>query len=168
MGLRVLSFALENIEENKNEMVEAVGEILSSKHPKWPYERLNEEVKYLVFSVLEGLAFVLIRHTSDSVGLERLSLTYNDVLKASQNISYRFIDLSVRLENFKGFPKNETFELFKDVRKNRFSVQLVRHLVWYYFYIFPAKHDLLQSVCDKLGIQISPALKPQSPKLLKG
>ena len=168
LGLRVLSFALSNIKENQHEMVEAIGEILVSKHPRWPYERLNEEVKYFMFEVMESLAFVIIRHTSDSVGLERLLLTYDDLLAFNKNISYRFIDLLVRLENFRGFPKNETLELFREVRKDRFSAQLLRHMVWYYFYIYPAKHDLRQSVCDKLGIQIQPAIKFQPKKLIRG
>lgn len=168
LGLRVLSFVIKNIQSSQQDLVENVGVILQSKHPKWPYERLNEEVKYLMFSVLEGLAFVVIRHTSDSVGLERLSLTYKDILKSSKNVSYRFIDLSVQLENFKSFPKNDVLDLYKNVYKNGFSAQLLRHLVWYYFYIYPSKHDLMESVCKKLGIQINPVLKPQSPKMLKG
>lgn len=168
LGLRVMSFGLSSVQENQQEMVQNLGEILKSKHPRWPYAKLNEEVKHLMFGVLEGLAFAIIKHTSDSVGLERLSLTYNDLLKSNRNISYKFIDLEVRLENFKGFPKNETFDLYKAVYKNQFSAQLIRHLVWHYFYIYPAKHELKQSICDKLGIQIKPVISPQSSKLLNG
>lgn len=168
LGLRVLNFAIKNIQNSQQDMIENIGKILRSKHPKWPYEKLNEEVKYLMFSVLEGLAFVMVRHTSDSVGLERLSLTYKDILKSSNNVSYRFIDLSVQLENFKGFPKNDALDLYKIVYKNGFSAQLLRHLVWHYFYIYPSKHDLRESVCGKLGIQINPVLKPQPSKMLKG
>ncbi len=168
LGLRVMKFAVKNIQNSQQDMVTHIGGILKSKHPKWLYEKLNDEVKYLMFSVLEGLAFVIIRHTSDSVGLERLSLTYQDVLNSSINVSYRFIDLSVRLENSKGFPKNETLDLYKKVYKNRFSAQLLRHLVWHYFYIYPSKRELRESICKKLEIQIQPLLKPNIPKMLKG
>ena len=79
-------------------------------------------------------------------------MIFDDVVNDSQNISYRYIDLSIRLFHFSGFPEEELFGLYRDVNKKIFGSQLVKHFVWFYFYMFPAKHDLIDSVCKRLDI----------------
>jgi hypothetical protein len=168
LGLRVTKFLLQTIETNREDMVQNLAEFLNSRNPKWPYERLNDEVKFLLFSIMEGLTFVLVKHVSDSVGLELLTLTYKELLQTTENTSYRFIDLSVHLDNFKTFPENEARELHKLIRKNRFAVTLFRHLLWYYLNLFPVPYDLRQSISERFEIQYALNQKPQLPKLLKG
>jgi hypothetical protein len=102
---------------------------------------------------------VVVKHVSDSVGLELLNLTYRDLLQTTQNVSYRFIDLSVRLESFEDFHKNDTLELSRLVRKNPYASRLLQHLVWHYFYIYPAPLELKKSICDRLGIQLRQKLQ---------
>ena len=94
-------------------------------------------------------------------------MTFDELLKGSSNISYRFIELSIRLYNYSDFPKDEILELYRDVKKNPFAAQLVRHIVWFYLYIFPVSESLLQSICKKLDIQIQPVLRDSRPKILK-
>ena len=45
--------------------------------------------------------------------------------------------------------------LDKDTKHNHFASSLLRHVVWYHFYLHYAKYDLRQRVCDRLGIQVT-------------
>jgi len=169
LGLRTLKFMFDAIEAHKEDLVQFLVEFLRSRYPKWSDERLTNQVENFVFYLTEGLAFVVVKHVSDSVGLETLSTTFKQLLGEEDMIAYRFIDLSVRLDYYRDFPKQEVYQLDKDTRKNPFSTYLLRHLVWYYFYIYSAKYDLRQSVCAKLGIKLLPAaVYDQRVKRLKG
>jgi len=168
LSLRVIKFMFQMIEEGQQELIEVLANIVRTRHPEWSGERLASEVEGMVFNLSEGLAFVVVKHVSDSLGDERLSITFNDILAASTNISYQFIDVSLRLDYYRGFPSNELFKLFKSVRKSPFASQLVRHLAWYHFYLYPVRYDVRESACKRLGIKLQPhAIHDPRPKLLK-
>lgn len=169
LGLRALKFMFDAIEAHKEDLVQFLVDFLRSRYPKWSDERLTNRVENFVFYLTEGLAFVAVKHVSDSVGLETPSTTFKELLGEGDMISYRFIDLSMRLDYYRGFPEREVYQLAKDTWKNPFSAHFLRHLVWYYFYIYSAKYDLRQSVCAKLGIKLLPAaVHDQRVKRLKG
>lgn len=167
LGLRVLKFMFDAVEADQEDIVQFLAEFLRSRHPAWSYERLTDQVASLLFNLLQGLAFVVVKHISDSVGSYKLSMTFDELLGEADMMSYRFIDLSIRLDYYHGFPNKEVFQLYKDVQRNPFSPHLLRHLVWYYFYIYPARHSLRKSVCAKLDIKLLPAAHDQRAKRLK-
>ena len=169
LGLRVMQFIFDIIETNKEDMIHSLADILKSQHTKWPYEKIKDEVGDLLFKIMEGLSFVIVKQISDSIGLDILSLTFSELVDNNQNISYRFIDLSVRLDYYQGFPEKEVFDLYKDVRKNYFSVSLLKHLVWYYLYLYYVKRELRESICKRLGIgQKATPINNADVKRLKG
>jgi predicted MPP superfamily phosphohydrolase len=169
LGLRVLYFAYNSIENNREGIAQKLGEIMTIQYPKWDSQRIYENVQNKIFSLLEGLSFIFIKHISDSVGHDRFSMTFNDLLQSNpNNPSYEFIDLSIHLDYYKDFPKSQIIELSKKLWKNKFAFFLLKHLVWYYFYIYQAPFKLKQSICDKLGIPTTPQLgKLQRPKINK-
>jgi hypothetical protein len=123
----------------------------------------------LIFALIEGLTILALSQISDAVGMEDLSMTFDDLVGRSTNTSYRFIDVLVRLYHFRAFPEDQVFDLYGEVRKYPFGFQVLRHLVWLFFYLFPAKSDLLQRVCDHIGIPIRrPQLCDPRSKLLPG
>jgi hypothetical protein len=131
-------------------------------------ENIRSHVSNMIFFMSEGLSFVVTKHIADSIGHEDLAMTFDELLERNSNISYQYVDLIIRLYNYKGFPEEEILQLFRNVRKNKFAAQVARHIAWYYFYIFPVNEALLQSVCKRLGIEIKPTLRDLRPKLLKG
>jgi hypothetical protein len=169
LGLRSLKFMFDTIEAHEENLVQFLVEFLRSSYPKWSDERLTNQVENFIFHLTEGLAFLVVKQVSDSVGLETLSPTFKELLEEDGMISYRFIDLSVRLDYYRDFPKREVYQLHKDTRKDPFSAYLLRHLVWYHFYIYSTRYNLRQSVCAKLGIKLLPAaVHDQRVKRLKG
>ena len=167
LGLRLLKFLLDALEKNKEEIVQLLFAIVQERHPTWSEERIKARVGDTLFNLTEGVVFVVMKHIADSSGDEVLALTFDELLRQATNPSYRFIDLSMRLFHFSRFPENEVVELYRDCNRKPFPAQLVRHNVWYFFYLFPARSDLIQSMCQRLGIKMHPALlHDQRPKLV--
>jgi hypothetical protein len=108
----------------------------------------------LIFALIEGLTILALSQISEAVGMEDLSMTFDELVGRSSNTSYRFIDVSVRLYHFRAFPEDQVFDLYGEVRKHPFDSQVLRCLVLLFFYLFPAKSDLPENICDHLGIPI--------------
>jgi hypothetical protein len=168
LGLRVLSFFFDSVEADRAEIIRFLVEFLRSRNPEWSEERLTREVRSFLFNLLEGVAFAVVKQVSDSIGLERLALTFDEVLEQNESVSHRFIDLSVRLDYYRYFPEREMFALYRDIRDNPFAAQLLRHLAWYHFYIYPVSYRLQQSVCARLGIRLLPAAHDRRVKQIRG
>ncbi len=169
LGLRVLKFVFDSVEADQEGLIQFLASLLRSWKHQLSDEQLTEQVKSLVFSVIEVLAFVVVRHVSDSVGFEKLSMTFDDLLGEGDNISYRFIDLSIRLDYFRSFPEKQVLQLAKNTRRNLFATQLLRRLIWYHFYIYQVSYRIRQSICAKLGIKLLPAtISDKRVKQLKG
>ena len=168
IGLRMLNFMVRAIEKNKEEIVQFLFVLLQEHHSTWSEEHIKKHVGETLFNLVEGITFVVTKHVADSIGDEVLALTFDDLLRDAKNPSYRFIDISVRLFHFSQFPKKEIIDIYEDFRKKPFPAQLVRHNVWFFFYLYPAKFDLMQSVCKQVEISMHPLLYDQRPKLISG
>lgn len=167
LGLRLLKFMLDALEKNKEEIVQLLFTLLQERHPTWSEARLKTRVGDTLFNLTEGIVFLVMKHIADSAGDEILALTFDELLREATNPSYRFIDLSIRLFHFSQFPENEVIDLYKDFEQKPFPTQLLRHNVWYFFYLFTVRTDLVQSMCRRLQITIHPALlHDQRPKLV--
>lgn len=169
LGLRVLKFLFEVMEHNKDQFIAFFTELFSESQPDWSQERIDEEAKDAIIQIMEALSIVIIKYISDSIGNKNLSVTFDELMVGERRISYKFIDVSVRLDYFyNNFPEVEVFSLYKDVRKNAFTTNVLRRIVWHHFYIYPSNHALCEKVCKKLDIQlVLPKILDQRAKLLK-
>ena len=158
LGLRTLSFIFESIKDNQKQVIDFIVSLIKTQNPNISDRDLYNEAHNFLFVVTENIAFASIKKISDSVGLESLILTFDDLLKEKNMISYKFIDLSIRLDYYEGFPENEAEELYREIRKNPMARYLLRHLIWFYFYIYETPYRLRQSICDKFDIEIKPSL----------
>ena len=104
LGLRVLQFMLDSVESALPDIVELLADFVRRTNPKSSASEIVDQVKLFLFNILDNLAFAVVRHISDSVGLDALSMTYETIMERNSNISYRFIDLSIHLDHFSQFP----------------------------------------------------------------
>lgn len=168
LGLRMCGFLFKSIDESQEDFVTLLARYIHKSNPDLPEEKIIQSLKRLVFRLLESAAFAIVKHVSDSVGLDKLTKTYTDLLKSSTSISYRFIDTLIQMEHYRGFPKKKVLDLYSDVKKHMFPSFLLKHFVWWYFYLYPARFDLRQSICIKLGIKLPPpAIQDEGQKILK-
>jgi hypothetical protein len=109
---------------------------------------------------MEQVIHGIVKHISNSVGLEELGLIFSEIRRKNLVPAYHIIDLAIKIDHFREFPQKEALEVYgwQDKDKNYVGLYLVRHLVWEHFYFFPSKFDVKQRVCGKLGIDITPRL----------
>jgi predicted MPP superfamily phosphohydrolase len=167
LGLRMLKFVFGTLESGKEDIVMHLARFLKERYPTWPVERLADRVSRFLFNQMVWITFVIVKQVSDSVGLERLSMTFDELLGESDTISYRFIDVSVRLDYYRRFPETEVFQLDKDTRRSPFAAHLLRRLVWHYFYIYDTVRTVRESVCARLEIKLLPGSRNARAKRLR-
>ena len=156
LGMRILKFIFSMVEENNDDLLNALVKMISQSNPQVSNEHLIEDAKTIICMLLEGSTFSVIRYISDSLGHEELDTTFNEILKINtQNVSYRFIDVSVRLDYFfDNFPENEVNSLNKELKNKVFSRDILRRLVWHHFYLYPSDFRLRARICEKLDIDL--------------
>jgi len=152
LGLRGMKCLFGVMQENIEELVEALVEALARRSGVTARQKLVESVNRSLWGTLELGAYSLIKYVSDSIGMEKLAQTFNEVLEERKTLPMEIIDLSIKLDHYRGFPEGQVTRLAKDMRKNLFAFALVRDLVWLRFYVYHADYKLKQRVCDKIGI----------------
>jgi hypothetical protein len=168
LGLRLLGFLVNNIIENKEAIIKYLLDFMLEKHPKWTEDKIVNNIKNTLFYLAEGISFATIKHISDSIGHEDLSITFEKIIANQENLSYQLINININLYNYKNFPKGLIERTYSLVVQNRYAVQLLRHIVWYYLSIIPVNDQLLRSICTKIGIdiQLQASLRDPRSKLL--
>src|SRR5205823_5482813 len=121
---------------------------------------LFQKADQMIYFVLVAIAYGIVQKISHSVGSERLKETYKDVLfevkdKAPKAIS--LIDVSIKLDHFKGIPEDEILVLYSGLKTNIFTSTILRQLVLNHLYLYPSSYRTRQSICSKLDIAIESA-----------
>jgi len=154
LGLRVLSFFLDLIAENRGEICGIMADLLNARREEMTEKEREHWANRFVYGLMEFFACSVVRHVSDSVGSEKLSQTYAEILRRNDCPAYRLIDLSVKLDSQGSFPRSEALEVGKRVRKNLFAKAVLQRLVWLHFYVYEEDFALRQSVCEQLEIPV--------------
>jgi hypothetical protein len=167
LALRTLKVMFNAVEQSREDLVHFLSDLVRERCPRWPDERISDRVTTFVFALAEGLAFIVTKHVADSAGDEALAVTYDALLREYPSPSARVIDLAIHLFHFSDFPEAKTVDLYRDIHKHHFVTLLVRRLVWYYFYIMPARQALISSICTRLEIELHPAIVADDrPKMI--
>jgi hypothetical protein len=164
LGLRLMKYVYAVFEENEHALVAAARHTLQEKDKKLDAVTAREMANALVFAMLKVSTLGLIKHVSNSVGLEKLSPVFAEVLKARPTIERQLIDLSIRLDHFGAFPVDQTLQIKKKVQDSLIVLDVLRQLVFSRFYFFTAPHDVKQRVCKELDIKIQPILFDRDKK----
>ncbi|MFT3924593.1 MAG: metallophosphoesterase family protein [Myxococcales bacterium] len=161
LGLRSTRALMEMIIASREEIEAGLCEVIGSRRPglRDDSDKLQNAARRMLFDLCESMCFGTIQHISDAVGLQTLSRTYDEVLKKHSPISYRIVDLSVHLDHFDEFPQTQLDGLLRDAKGKVLPMNLIGRLVWRHMYLFPVNPRLIQSLCSKLNIQFTLALK---------
>jgi predicted MPP superfamily phosphohydrolase len=111
----------------------------------------------------------LIKVVSFAVGSNELDQTYSDVLNTvPDSLAVKFIDLTIRLDHFRGFPKAKVEQLLRRVEKSLFLHDVLSELVIYHLMLFEVDREIRDSMASQLGFHSShPKLIGQDRKLLR-
>jgi len=154
LGLRAAKCMFGLVEENIDDLVEALVGALERSQGGVPRADVLQSVKKSVWGTLRLGAFSIVRYISDSVGMERMAQSFEEILGEQRRLPLEIIDLSIKLDHFKAFPENEAIRLAGKVRKNPFAYAVVRDLVYMRFYLYQVDYRIRQRVGEKLRISI--------------
>jgi hypothetical protein len=171
LGLRAMHCLLGAFRENLEGMVNMLVESLQRKQGSLPPLRrkpvLKSKVRESVNESLWGIArlgaFSIVKNMSESLGSQRLAITFHEVFQGDLSPALGTVDLAIRLDHYDGFPTRETLALVKKLAGNPFALSVVRDLVFMRFYLYETDYKTRQRICEKL--QISETSKK---KLLHG
>jgi hypothetical protein len=154
LGMRALMFLFSSLTEDLDALVKEVSDIIESEDPIDDDERENLSKK-IIFSLLFFVSMVFIKKVSTSLGHEKLSETFIDILKSEPLNSFRFIDLSIKLDFYKDFPYTDLKSLQKLFEKKGLQYTILQRLVIEHLYMFYTSFDDKQRICSLLGISIA-------------
>jgi len=153
LALRTMRRLLDLLNQNVTKIVEDFTRALEDQKGL-PYHAAHEKAKYGIYALAEMLSFGLIWKTADSVGLQKLGLTFDALVEGTPSVGISLIDLAVRLEHFASFPESKVDKLIKRTKDVPFARGVLKRLVHRHFYLIKRPEDLRQSVCKRLEIKV--------------
>lgn len=168
LALRVLNSFYNSLERHLDTTLGPLADLFGKNLSELPEKERVKVAKEFLFFVTEMMCLATLHRISYAVGSESLGPTYQDVEDTYNNRATRFVQLSLRLDHFRGFPEKRALELLKEVKDDVFGLTLLRILVAEHFYLFPRPYRTRQSICQKLGISYQRTLEPRKAQLLTG
>lgn len=169
LGLRTLGFYFMMVQENQNYLVKSIKEMIEKKHIKdnFNLEKSIGEAKDFLFQLYFLCAWGTIKRITNAVGYEKLNETYKTILEKNKYNSIKLINLSIKLDHYKKFPLKEIEGVKTDLEMNRLGYLLLKNLVINYLYMFEAKRELRQNICNLLDIGIKEQLVMSNSSKIK-
>ncbi|CAK7010808.1 metallophosphoesterase [Tissierella sp.] len=154
LGLRTLNVFMSIINENIKDMIEELKMRYKEKNLDKPYDEqaVEEDAKYFILRISEAITISIIKKISESVNNNKLSETYKEIILKNNTISFKIIDISIKLDFLRDVPESEIIRLNEELKNNYFTQNILRHLVFINFYLYRHEHRVKQRICSKLGI----------------
>ncbi len=161
LGLRVLKAQFSHIEDNLQAYKYVFSEIVKNMHTAKDADRpfvdadvLSSRTDEMISRFLLISTYSSFKRISQSVGSEHLRETYKAIDCSISPVALELIHTSIKLDHFRDFPEDEVFALSKQLKRKRFSRDILRMLVRDRFLLRYEARVLRQKVCKELGIHI--------------
>lgn len=167
LGLRIIKYALGLMEQSLPDFKDQLKQYIKHRDEKkyadkkeWQKKgktesQLEIEASAISFIYAERYIYLSMKNISRSVGLEKLELVFDNVLKEYEElISVALIDVAIKLESFSHMPTPEIMILSDKLEKNNIILTVLRHLVWNRMRLYGCERRERQKLCNRLGIPI--------------
>lgn len=114
----------------------------------------DDETRAFLWNTAIITTFLIVKHVSESVGLELLNTTFKRLLAEDSAIPNRIIDLAILFDHPRAIPKEKAIALDKEFRTRRFAQTLVRIIVVEHLYLYEVPMADKQAICAKLEIEL--------------
>jgi hypothetical protein len=157
LGLRILSAVFGFCQKDSDVIVRDIAKVLKERMAFSGTDReLLDKAELILAELLREITYGLVKRISHAVGLSELEPTYDEVAELrDNNLSNKMIRLSILLDHFESFPRQEVKELTEILKKNTFSYQTLRDLVINHLYLFPRDVATQQWVGNTLKIKVN-------------
>ncbi|WP_109127152.1 metallophosphoesterase [Dyella sp. C11] len=163
LGLRTLGSMLTLFKDVAPEIIQSrVESIISTEKDKLLWrQKVDEQLKSMsgiLSELVTNVAVGTFVRIAGAIGSEELAPTLEHILYADDNRTKKIVGLSVKLEHFATFPRDEVMNFVpkKSTVKDVLAVALVRSFVVRRFYMFPDAAELKREVCSALNISRRP------------
>ena len=151
IGLRATSRFYKKLITSKEYLVKGISNILVKEHIDTK-DRAERTARHIIFYVCVFIPKYYISHISQSLGYDKLTDTFDDVIRKHDNIGFGIIDLAIRMDCHRAFPLGEAVSLLKRIGNNILPSTILKDLVVQHLYLFPRSERERQSICDRLRI----------------
>jgi hypothetical protein len=157
LGLRTLKRILSTARENLAQVRTLFADVIKERRAIEDEAELAKAADQAFVWLMRGVAFGVIKKISISVGLEELELTYQEVRDryGESNLSFRLIDVAIKLDHFKECPEHDLEELRRELPNDSFAFTILRDFVAEYLYLYVCDYRKLQKYGDLFDIQTS-------------
>ncbi len=151
IGLRALSSFFEFLEESQDPIINYIKDILQEKKVA-EKDKIEVLARQFLFRICASISYSFIKKISEPIGSEKLSGTFKQILDKNDLPSFDIIDISIKLDFFKGFPYGEIQKLKVKFADNLLPSFLLRKMVINYLYMFETDYKNKQRICNILDI----------------
>lgn len=158
LTLRTIDWWCTEMEKAQDDLVIALTHLIGRR---WPNERDPEVIRARIqqwfFAAASGWATWMIRQLTSAVGSDALSPTFRAIAEqhCASKASYGLIDLSIKLDLNRAYPRHEIASMAARLKGNAFALAVVRSLVLHHVRLFPVAHGDQQFSASKLGMRLN-------------
>jgi hypothetical protein len=156
-AMRLLGAMLQNIRENREEVVRSFVVELKVRHPNWSDDRASQEANRTLATLATLTTHGVFRRLATSIGSIELVKTYDKMLGGEKTNAMLMLRIALDLEQQRIFPERTINELLKRIVKNPLPMWVLRDLVIDHFHMFPVERTVRQRACAALSIEWSQA-----------
>ena len=168
LGLKFTASVLAFLDRHYGVIVKELGDLVSRKHKTADPIKVAEYVNKELFGICQFIAFAGVRHVARSLALDRLKPTFDRIVgEKRENLSYRLIDIAIRLEHSEKYPLSEVMGFVRDNSRNPVASELLRRLVWLDLVLRYRSRETAQAVCRAVDIQVPEAAYLSSGRKLE-
>jgi hypothetical protein len=153
IGLRALKSFFARLYENMDLAVNDIKAIIEEQNIV-EKEKVEEVSNRVLFYFCEMFSYSFISKVAQSLGSEKLSPTFKEILEKNNIPSVQLIDIAIKLDFYKTFPYNDLKALKNDLSNNYLPLMLLKYFVINYLYMFPTKYNERQRICSIMEIPV--------------
>jgi hypothetical protein len=153
LGLRILQGLLNIAEVNLEEFRSHYKKVIKERRGSISEGEAASTADGLIILLTSGASFGIIKRISAAIGHDQLQDIYADVRRNLGPLtSVELIDLSIKLDHFRGIPNTEINKLEKKTSENKFGYRILRDLIAHFLYLFAIDESDRQKLVSKFDI----------------
>ncbi|MBZ0155440.1 MAG: metallophosphoesterase [Alphaproteobacteria bacterium] len=151
LGLRALKSFFDTLNDNIGLAIKDIKAIIEEREIT-DRDKIEEVSRHLLFQLCEIIAYSFTAKLAQSLGSEKLSETFREIIEKHNFPSVQLINIAIKLDFYKTFPYSELKKLRSVLESNYLPYTILKHLVINYLYMFPMRYDEKQKICSIMEI----------------
>ncbi|ELC3158003.1 TIR domain-containing protein [Vibrio harveyi] len=153
VGLRFLGYYLGVTQELKEEIVQEIHRLISTKR-SWDDKRIEQEARFYYWTFVYSMSLNVIRKTALSVGHKDLQVFYEEIANSINSEVAKLIEIQIDIEFTKKIPKKKLESLWKNLGENIVTRRLLQDILVRHLHLNYVEHTDKNWISDNLEIPL--------------